>query len=111
MTDKQLKKLNRRELLEMLIAQTRRAEKLETELAQVKQQLDDRRIAIDNAGSLAEAALRLSGVFEAAQTASDQYLDNARLIEQQSREEADRIIRQAKEEACRILENAMRGDA
>ena len=102
MTEKQLKKLNRRELLELLIVQTRRAEALEKELAEVNQKLSDRRIAIENVGSIAEAALQLSGVFEAAQNASEQYLENARRIQQESREEAERILQQAREEALRI---------
>ena len=31
---------------------------------------------IENSGSIAEAALKLSGIFEAAQAAADQYLEN-----------------------------------
>lgn len=39
-----------------------------------------RRIELDEAGSIAEAALRLSGIFEAAQDAADRYLENVKLL-------------------------------
>ena len=71
-----LKKLSRQDLLEMLIESERYVKHLERELAKTKKQLDDRRIMIENSGSIAEAALKLSGIFEAAQAAADQYLEN-----------------------------------
>ena len=76
MTDKQLKRLSRRELLEMLIIQTRKVEALEAKLADTEQKLQDKLLAIEESGSLAEAVLRLNGVFEAAENAARQYLEN-----------------------------------
>lgn len=74
-----LKKLSRQDLLEMLIAEEKRLEALEKELAEVKAELADRKIKINNSGSIAEAALKLNGLFEAAQAAADQYLENVKL--------------------------------
>ncbi len=76
MQDKDLRKLSRADLLELLITQTKRVEELEGQLAKAVRQLEDRQIAIDKAGSLAEAALVLNGVFDAAQQAAQQYLEN-----------------------------------
>lgn len=76
MTDKELRRLSRAELLEMLLEQTKRADSLEAELKQKNEELENKRIVIQNAGNLAEAALALNGVFEAAQQAADQYLYN-----------------------------------
>ena len=56
MTDKELRRLSRSELLEMLIAQTEENSQLKIRLEQAEAQLRDRRIEIDKAGSLAEAA-------------------------------------------------------
>ena len=70
MTDKELRKLSRAELLEMLIQQIERNEELEAELKKAKTELRNRAITIENAGSLAEAALQINGVFEAAQAAA-----------------------------------------
>lgn len=78
MTDKELRKLSRRDLLELLLAQSREQDALKQELAKAKEELAKRQICLEQAGSIAEAALRLNGVFEAAQAAADQYLESIR---------------------------------
>lgn len=88
MTDKELKRLSRRELLEMLLAQMEENEKLKQRLQEAQAALADRRIYIDEAGTLAEAALKLNGVFEAADQAARQYLENIHCIARESRDEA-----------------------
>lgn len=80
MTDKKLRRLNRRELLEMLLQATEENEKLKEELQLTQQALNDKRIHIEFAGSMAEAALQINGVFEAADRAAKQYLENVRHI-------------------------------
>lgn len=88
MTDKELRKLSRAELLEMLIQQIERNEELEAELKKAKTELRNRAITIENAGSLAEAVLQINGVFEAADRAAKQYLRNVqRMAEKGSRKE------------------------
>lgn len=81
MTNKELKKLSRRQLLELMVAQSQRIDALEAELAEARRQLEDRRIVAQEAGSIAEAALRVNRVFEAAQAAADQYLASIRGME------------------------------
>ncbi len=76
MTDKELKKLKRAELLEMLIEQSKEVASLKKQLQEANEKLEDRQIIIESSGSIAEAALRLNGVFEAAQNAAEQYLEN-----------------------------------
>lgn len=92
MTDQEMRKLSRKELLEMLLEQTKRAEALQEQVRELTEKLENRTLALTEAGSIAEAALRLNGVFEAAQQAADQYLANIR----QKSEEI--------EERCRRLE-------
>jgi hypothetical protein len=79
MTAKELKRLRRSDLLEMLLELSKENQALRQELAKARQQLQDRTIRIQESGSLAEAALRLNGVFEAAQAACQQYEENLRL--------------------------------
>lgn len=86
MTEKELRRLSRMDLLEMLLEQSKEVERLQTELETVKKQLDDRRIMEQEAGSIAEAALRLNKVFEAAQQAADQYLENIRIQAENSQQ-------------------------
>lgn len=78
MTDKELHRLGRRELLELLLEQGKQMEALAQELEETKEKLRARTIAIEEAGSLAEASLRLSGVFQAAEEAASLYLENIR---------------------------------
>ena len=78
MTDKDLKRLRRDELLEILIAQSKKRNQMQAELDAARAALDSREILLREAGSIAEAALRINGVFEAAQAAAQQYLENIR---------------------------------
>lgn len=81
MTEKELKKLNRKQLLELLLIQTNRADELEKRLSEMQKALNDREITLSEAGSIAEAALKLNGIFEAADAAAKQYLDNIKRLE------------------------------
>lgn len=76
LTKKDLKKLTRAELLELLVYQTKRVEKLRAELDDAKEQLSQREIHLQEAGTLSEAALRLNRIFEDADLAAKQYLEN-----------------------------------
>lgn len=78
MTEKELLKLKRSEMLEIMLAQSREIDKLRKELEETKAQLEDRRIKIRNAGSLAEASLQLTNIFAEAQKAADLYVENVK---------------------------------
>ena len=71
-----LRKLNKLQLLELLAQQERELQVLRKELKEKNAELEDRRIRIENAGSIAEASLKLNEVFEVAQRAADQYLES-----------------------------------
>ena len=71
-----LRKLSKLQLLELLAQQEKELQALRKELAEKNAALEDRRIQIENAGSIAEAALKINEVFEAAQKAADQYLES-----------------------------------
>lgn len=80
MTDRELRKLSRADLLELLVQESKENERLRGELAKAKKQLADRRITIESAGSIAEAALELNGVFRSAEKAAAQYVENIRRL-------------------------------
>lgn len=86
MKQENLDKLKRVDLLELLIAQGKEIDRLTEELAQAKEELRERRLVLESAGSIAEAALQINGVFEAAQAAADQYLENIRAMEREAKE-------------------------
>lgn len=117
MTDEELRKLKRADLLELLVAQGKENEALQEKLRQAEAALWDRQIQLDEAGNIAEAALRLSGVFEAAQQASDQYLENIRKMheetesrcarmEETSRARAEQLEQESKAQAERLVAEA-----
>lgn len=78
MTDNELKRKSRADLLEILLAQSREIERLRDEVAELNDRLEEREILMSRSGSIAEASLRLNRVFEAAQKAADQYVDSVR---------------------------------
>ena len=120
MTEKQLKKLSRAELLEILIQQMKRNDSLEAELAELKTSyeekiseyealLERKNIAIEESGSIAEASLKLSGIFEAAQQAADVYLENIKMIEKETEERCRAMKEETKKICIQRIRNASGG--
>ena len=92
MTEKELKRLSRAELLELLLMQTRESELLEKKLEETRQELEARELKVQQAGSLADAVLVINGVMESTQSAAQQYLDNITQMEQNTQERSLRML-------------------
>lgn len=90
MTDKQLKKLNRSELLEIMLEQSKEIDRLEQELEETKAALAERNLKIESCGSIAEAAAEVNALFKSAQRAADMYLLNVQRICAEKAEAAGR---------------------
>lgn len=106
MTDKELKRMNRNDLVEIIYQyQNRELEQSET-IEKLTAQLSDRRTHIENAGSIAEAALSVNHVFEAAQAAADQFLEEIRAANADKEAQGRQIVAQAQAEADAIREKA-----
>lgn len=114
MTDKELQKLSRKDLLQMLVAQSKQMQTLEENYAAAQAALEDRAIRLERSGSIAEAALQLNGVFEAAQAACQQYTQSIALLSQEqeticarreaeSREKAEQLLTQAQQQREELL--------
>ena len=110
MTEKDMKKLTRYQLLELLIIQSEQVKDLQKKLEDLQKELDTQEIQMAVVGSIAEASMQLGGIFEAAQRTADIYLNTVKervvLIEEHANREAERIIREAEEKARQILEDA-----
>ena len=117
MTAKELRRLSRTELLEMLLNQVEENERLRQELEEANERLAARTIVHERSGSIAEAALRISGVFDQAQQAADDYLESIRManaepeayvrkVRQEAQAQADAIIAEAHRRSERILAEA-----
>lgn len=96
--EKELKRMKRRELLELLLEVTKENETLKKTVQLREEQLSSKEITVSKAGSLAEASLQLSGIFEAAQEAADTYLFNL----EKANEKSNEIIRSAEQKAAQL---------
>ena len=72
----ELRKRSRLELLELLQKEMQENERLTKRVTELEAQLNDRKIVMENSGTLAEAAMKLAGVFEAADEAIRLYQES-----------------------------------
>ena len=108
MTDRELRKLSRSDLLEMLIDLSEAHNLVKQQLKTAEEKLNNRQILIDKAGSIAEASLQLNGVFEAAEAAGEQYMESIRSLSERQDEICRRIELECREKAKRRLEEVER---
>lgn len=111
MPDRELRHMRRTELVEIILALKQSEDQLRAENAALSAQLQERQIHIENAGSIAQAALELNKVFEAAQAAADEYVasvlaanknTDAAASALRAQAEAQQILAQAQTEAANL---------
>lgn len=113
MAEKELRRMSRPELIEIIYALKSNEESLQKKNAHLEEQLNDRTIQISEAGSIAEAALQLNDIFSTAQIAADDYLTsikaaNVSMEEEQkaAAKEAERVVAEAQAQAEQIVAEA-----
>lgn len=106
MTDKELRRLSRSELLQMLMEQMEENKALRDRLAQAESKLQDRQINLEKAGSMAEATLLLNGVFQAAEAAAQQYVENIQRMSSQQEAVCQAMKEKAERESAEIMQRA-----
>lgn len=74
MTDKEFRKLRRSALIEIIFEYQRREQEMQAEIDALKAQLEARELKIAEAGSIADAVIRLNELFETAQKTADDYI-------------------------------------
>ena len=116
MTDKEFKRLSRSELIEIIYQLQLKQDELTADNEKLSKALEDKRLRLSKAGNIAEAALEIHAVMQAAQDAAEHYLEEIKLsandwyqrILDEADEEAAAIIESAHKEAAEILEQAER---
>lgn len=77
----------------MLVAQSKKLDRLQAKIDELTEQLDNKIIILNRAGSISQAAMALSHVFDNAQAAADLYVqsvcDAADRYAQELRREAE----------------------
>jgi hypothetical protein len=106
MTTKDMKKLSRADLLNLLIMQTQENEELEKKLKEAEDIINSRRIVMEESGSIAEVALKMNDVFSTAQKAADEYIENIKMRSENRSEVFAKYETEAKEVARKILQEA-----
>ena len=102
MVSKELKKLSRRELIEVIYQMKKNEQQLQEKITALEAALEEKRLRISKAGSVAEAAVSVSNVFSAAQEAADLYLREIACMKADAQRECERIIAQARKTASDI---------
>lgn len=107
MADRELRRMHRAELIEIIYALKQSEDQLKAQNAALTAQLQDRQLRLEKAGSIAQAALELNNVFAAAQAAADDYLHSVQANHLADTDAAAaNTLSQARSEAKRILEQA-----
>ena len=106
MTDRDLRKLSRADLLELLVEQMKENDQLHAQLEAAQEQLAERKIELDKAGSIAEASLQLNGVFQAAQDACAQYIENIEQLSARQEQVCAQMQRETQVKCDRMIAEA-----
>lgn len=102
MIRKELKKLSRRELVDIIYQMKKNEQQMQEEITALQAALQEKRIRISEAGSIAEAATSIANVFYSAQTAADLYLQEIAHIKEETQNECNRMIDEANRTIARM---------
>lgn len=106
MTDKEFKRLSRAQMIEIIYQLQLQIDKMNEEKKELEIKLKDKRLRLNKAGNIAEAALEINDFFRNAQSAADQYLNEIKAIRDEAEAEKQRIIAEAKITALAIMSDA-----
>lgn len=117
MADKELQKLSRAELIEIIYALKISQRQQRQDNQALRRELERRRATVLEAESIAEACMKLHGVYDDAEAAAEAYRDDVRAaipdqedysreIRERADEEARQIIEEARQKAERITREA-----
>lgn len=102
--------LSKNEMMMVLHDQEQEIEKLKSQVAELQAKLDGYEIKVSESGNLAEAAAKVSGLFEAAQRTVDTYLENMKRRDERAeaafndvQKQAEQIISEAEDVASKRL--------
>lgn len=114
MAKKEFRRLSRKDLVDIIYQMKKSEQELQAENKQLRKKIQSRRIAVSDAGSIADAALKLTDIFTVAQSSADMYLAEIEqrhadierecsLLINKARNESKEIIRQAQEQRDAIV--------
>ena len=108
MTDKEFKRLNRAQLIEIIYQLQIKMDELSEENQRLSAELVDKRLRIGQAGNIAAAALEMNNCLRNVQRAADQYLEEIKALQADTAVQCEKILADAHAEAAAILANAQK---
>ena len=105
MTDKEFKRLSRSQLIDIIYQLQLKQDELTADNEKLSSALADKRLRVSKAGNIAEAALEIHNVMQAAQNAATHYLEEIQL---RTDNEYQRIMKESNDEAAAIIEKAQK---
>ena len=103
MVSKELKRLSRRELVDIIYQLKKNEQELQDQISSLQESLQERRIRMSVAGSIAEAATDITNIFAAAQRTADLYLQEISCMKQDAQLECSKMVEDAKDQVVQIL--------
>ena len=103
MNNKDLKKLSRRELVDIIYLLKKSEQEKQDQIISLEEALQEKRIRISAAGSIAEAAVNITNVFSVAQTTADLYLHEITCMKENAERECAKMLEDARKEVNTIL--------
>lgn len=106
MAERELRKLGRGELVEIIYALKQENQALTDRCRELEEKLAAQEMTISEAGSIAEATVGLSQIFQQAQAAADSYLDKIHQMNAGTEEKARAVLSRAEAEAAETRRKA-----
>ena len=103
MNSKELKRLNRRELVDIIYQLKKNEQEMQEVIEALEKEVQDKRIRISAAGSIADAAMSMTNVFSSAQKTADIYLDEISKLKEDTDKECAKKIKEAEEKVKEII--------
>lgn len=105
MISKELKKLSRRELVDIIYQLKKNEQEMQDQITSLEEALQEKRIRISVAGSIAEAAVDITNVFSAAQTTANLYLHEISCMKEDTERECAKMLEDARKKVEKILDD------
>ena len=102
MINKELKKMSRRELMDIIYQMKKNEQQMLEQIASLQAALEDKRLRISAAGSVADAAASITNVLSAAQMTADLYLYEITCMKEETERACAKKIEEANQTVAKI---------
>ena len=106
MISKELKRLSRRELVDIIYQLKKEEQEKQEKIAALEAALAEKRLRIASAGSVAGAAAEITQLLSTAQATADLYLQEIASMKEDTKKECAQLLAEAQQQADKILAEA-----